>query len=256
MQTLTIICAIFLFISMFFFRIALFFGYRLPRQFIGVQITTSILLIFLHATIIYSPRAAILFIAISTGVGLFMEIIGVKTGWIFGKYKYTDDTGPKIFGLVPVFIPLWWCVIGYMSLSMTKLILINYQIDATPYRLVLILLSAILVTLWDVLADPLAIDEGGWIWEKGGRFYGIPFSNFFGWFFTAIIIFFTYLFINEIGQTTPVSSWFEYLPAFGYCAITAVFARACLERQMWIPATIGFFVAGFGLVYWFYRVFN
>lgn len=137
---------------------------------------------------------------------------------------------------------------------MTKLILSTAHLGTATYRLVFITLASALVTLWDVVADPLAIAEGGWIWEKEGRFYGVPLSNFAGWLITGALIFATFLFFYDATQTALIAPWVEYLPAIGYCVITAVFARACLEKRMLIPGIIGFAVAGLCLIYWCYRI--
>lgn len=85
MQILFLIGFIFLVASMFFYRIALQFGYILPRAFIGVQIALSILVIFLHAALIYSLWTALLFIGTSSGIGLLMEIAGPKNRLDFWK---------------------------------------------------------------------------------------------------------------------------------------------------------------------------
>ena len=46
------------------------------------------------------------------------------------------------------------------------------------------------MTSIDLLIDPLAANAlGYWKWESGGPFYGIPWSNFLGWFVVSLILF-------------------------------------------------------------------
>ncbi|HEX9934528.1 MAG TPA: carotenoid biosynthesis protein, partial [bacterium] len=105
----------FLALSMFFNRIFPRFGYTFPLRFIGVQIGLSVLTVFLHGTLVWGARDALLFIGLSTSIGLAAEWLGIKTGRVFGRYRYTAKSGPTCFGAVPVFVPLMWCVIAYMG---------------------------------------------------------------------------------------------------------------------------------------------
>jgi putative membrane protein len=36
---------------------------------------------------------------------------------------------------------------------------------------------------------PSATVSGAWIWHKGGAFFGVAISNFFGWFSTSWLFF-------------------------------------------------------------------
>jgi putative membrane protein len=52
-----------------------------------------------------------------------------------------------------------------------------------------IALAAGALTAWDVFLDPRMAREGYWSWPGGGRYEGIPASNFLGWFVTGLGVF-------------------------------------------------------------------
>ena len=61
--------------------------------------------------------------------------------------------------------------------------------------LLIILLSAIsgLVAVnLDMLLDPVVVSTQGWFWIGGGPYFGVPISNFIGWFIVTFV--FTFLF--------------------------------------------------------------
>ncbi|MBI5367114.1 MAG: carotenoid biosynthesis protein, partial [Planctomycetes bacterium] len=57
-----------------------------------------------------------------------------------------------------------------------------------------LLLSALFMTWLDIVIDPLAVRGHEWFlgkifwYEDPGWFYGVPVSNFLGWFFVALVI--------------------------------------------------------------------
>ena len=244
----------FLCTSLFFFRLAERIGIAIPRQFIGLQIALTVLGIFIHATVIYGAMNGFLLLAISCSVGTAFELIGLKTGRLFGQYTYSQDIGPKMFGL-PIFIPLMWVVISYMSLSTITLILSSSNFSPASAPLLFIIMASILLTSWDSMADPLAVSEGGWKWKNGGKFHDIPLTNFIGWFACGLVIFSaSFALIHQV-EFEPVAKGFEFLPAFGYCLFSLVFARACLEKNMRVPAGIGFTISFVGFSFWAIVVF-
>ena len=242
----------FLCASMFFNRAAQHFGITLSRSFILFQALLAVTTIFLHATLVYSAETAAIFMIAGFFSGFFMEWIGMKTGLIFGRYSYAKNSGPTLWGNVPLAIPLMWCVISYMAFSMSTLIfdIIGFS-DAYG---MLIVNAAILTMLWDFVADPLAVAEDGWKWEAPGIYYGIPAHNFAGWFATALLIFTLFFSIASPTPSSNVSVFIVSLPALGYCLMTAIFARACFEREFRLAAAIGFTTTLICFCFWLYYV--
>jgi putative membrane protein len=53
-------------------------------------------------------------------------------------------------------------------------------------------LAAGALTAWDVFLDPRMVREGYWSWPGGGRYEGVPASNFAGWGLTGLAVFTAY----------------------------------------------------------------
>jgi uncharacterized membrane protein len=52
------------------------------------------------------------------------------------------------------------------------------------------LVASTLMVLWNASFDPImSTIEGNWIWKDGGAYFGVPLSNFFGWFITVYLVF-------------------------------------------------------------------
>ena len=96
-----------------------------------------------------------------------------------------------------------------------------------------------MVLLFDIVADPIAVNEGRWVWEKHSRYYGIPFSNFAGWFATAFSIFSLFIVLMSPVRNPGISKWIAYLPAFGYWIFLALCVRVCFERKLKWAGVIG-----------------
>jgi putative membrane protein len=50
-------------------------------------------------------------------------------------------------------------------------------------------LAAGALTAWDVFLDPRMVHEGYWHWPQGGRYAGVPATNFLGWLVTGAGVF-------------------------------------------------------------------
>jgi putative membrane protein len=112
--------------------------------------------------------------------GLLAEYVGVTTGRPFGRYAYSGKLGRCVRGVPPLAGAAWalmarpaWVAAGHMH--------------ASPLRR--IPLAAAALAAWDVFLDPRMVAEGYWRWERGGRFAGVPASNFAGWVASGAAIF-------------------------------------------------------------------
>ena len=128
-------------------------------------------------------RSLLLFIGSVFLVGWAAETVGIITGFPFGEYHYSEIMWPFI-GHVPVSVLPAYCVMGYVSWSMAR-ILLNRLDARMDWRFMVTapIVAALLMVIWDVSMDPLrATVEQRWIWLDGGLHYGIPLTNFAGWF--------------------------------------------------------------------------
>jgi putative membrane protein len=52
------------------------------------------------------------------------------------------------------------------------------------------LIASFIMVMWDLSMDPArATVNHAWIWHDGGGYFGVPFSNFLGWFLCVYTIF-------------------------------------------------------------------
>jgi putative membrane protein len=164
----------------------------------GLNDLIVILLVFSlwHASVALGVRLALAFFAITTVTSWIFEEIGVATGLIYGPYHYTSTLGPWL-GSVPILIPLTWFVMVYPSYVVANLIVDGWPVGTPGDRghlVGLVLLGALVMTAWDLVADPVLSGPtvGAWVWERGGPYYGVPVQNYLGWIVTAFTVYFLY----------------------------------------------------------------
>jgi uncharacterized membrane protein len=120
----------------------------------------------------------ILFLVLSFTLGFLSEVLGVKTGFPFGNYHYSEVLGFQLWE-VPVIIGVNWFLLVYLTGSILQ--------GKVPYYWAA-LIAAILMVIIDVLIEPVAIKLNFWQWEEAK----IPLSNYLGWFGVALILHYLY----------------------------------------------------------------
>ncbi len=108
-------------------------------------------------------------------IGYVIEVIGVKTGVIFGDYAYGEVLGWKILEVPPLIGVNWLIVIwGGFSVAVHMKIPKGLRWLAT----------ALLATALDFLIEPVAIHYGLWDWYGSAP----PLRNYIAWFITAAVM--------------------------------------------------------------------
>jgi uncharacterized membrane protein len=186
-----------------------------------------VLLYFFHSYANLKLTTATKFFLIAATISFIWEFIGVTTGVPFGNYSYTTSLSPAL-GPVPLFIPLLWCALGYFCM------------EASDYY---IMASALMVSL-DLSFDPVFSSSLHlWTWQSQGQYFGVPLSNFFGWFLASLTFFaifflatkrrtrssnyaiiFYYLFglDNVIGDLTQGAAWLAVASFIIFTAVTVI----------------------------------
>jgi putative membrane protein len=114
------------------------------------------------------------------------EWVGSTTGFPFGPYDYTPRLQPQLFG-VPLLIPLAWLMMLGPSWAVAQAIL-RGRVNGVGGRLAFIALSALAMTAWDLYLDPQMVGWGFWVWENPSGYFGIPWSNYFGWLLVSSLV--------------------------------------------------------------------
>ena len=140
-----------------------------------------------HAGKMFGWKSSLKMMLIGYVVAYCLEEIGVHTGLIFGHYHFTRLMGPKL-DVIPIALVCLWVTLLYIAFIVTNLLL-----DGSPlpkkydvkHLVFTSAVSALVVTTFDIEADPFAATNGWWVWEDGGSYFGVPYHNFGGWFFVG-----------------------------------------------------------------------
>ena len=137
-----------------------------------------------------------------------LEVIGVKTGYIFGSYYYGDVLGLKLFD-VPMIIGFNWVVIILGAIGIAS------RIHKSAFQIAL--LTGTFAVLFDLMLEPVAIKLGYWKWDNGF----IPLQNYYAWFGIA---FFASLFGSKLKLDLEDSLFIYYfLIQFTFFILLSIF---------------------------------
>ncbi len=134
--------------------------------------------------------------------GFMIELVGTKTGYLFGNYAYGDVLGTKLMG-VSLIIGVNWYGIVLASANLAR------QLKQLPL-LVKSLVAGVLCTVMDFVIEPVAIKYGFWTWQNDE----IPVYNYVTWFVFSTFFSFVYLRLSEKTNRTAVWLFFVWLAFF------------------------------------------
>jgi bisanhydrobacterioruberin hydratase len=132
-------------------------------------------------TLVTASRANLAGLIAAACVGFIAEYIGVKYGFLFGRYVYTGTLRPILLGAPLVMASAWMILFAYV-----KQMLLPFKLSK-PAEMII---AGVWMVAIDLLIDPLAANRlGYWRWIEAGAYYGVPARNFLGWFAVSFIIF-------------------------------------------------------------------
>lgn len=192
----------------------------------------AILLVLLYSAYVLGPRRAVMLSLIAASVGFVVEVICMHTG-IMGQYVYASGW-PTLAG-VPVDILCFWVVFihaGYGFSNAVAFWLGRRKPHRRQGRMIelplMVALDATAVVCIDLLLDPLVIRLGWWRWVHGGGFFGVPLTNFVGWFLIVAV-------------STGAFRIFEYLRPD---------RRVNADESIHVMPLVGYAMVGIMLVSW------
>lgn len=181
-----------------------------------------LLFAFAHGSIQYRFRDVLVFAIICVVVSNAFENLSIVTELPFGGYHYSEMLGPKIFQ-VPVLIGPAFFSVGYLSWTLARVILRATGEEREGHLMFSVpLVAAFVMVAWNLSFDPLASTvRQVWIWKEGGSYFGVPVSNFLGWYLTGYVFFQLYAF---------------YLQRRGPDRL----ARKPQSREFWLQAVVAY----------------
>lgn len=125
------------------------------------------------------------YVAVAWATGYLVEVAGVSTGLLFGKYAYGSVLGWKVFE-TPLLIGINWAMLVYLGCDA-----VNRWVPASWTDAARIALAATLPVALDVCIEPVAIRTGMWHWFGSDP----PIQNYLGWYVVS-------LFLSAVYHTT------------------------------------------------------
>lgn len=207
---------------------------------------------FLFISIVnFGVRTTLLFTALTYSVSLACEWSSVHNGFPFGLYHYVQATRGRELWIagVPFMDSLSFTFLGFASYTVALLaaaplyrcgfdlrILDTRKIRRAPRVWIM---AALFMVMVDMVVDPLSVRGDRWFlgrifwYDPPGPHFGVPISNYLGWFFVAAIA-------VAIFQT--LDGWLNRGAARPRGALTALPSRALLGPALYL-GIVGFGVA-------------
>lgn len=135
-------------------------------------------------------------------LGFFIEVIGVKTGFIFGSYHYGEAMGIKILA-VPLLIGLNWSILVYSTSQFCK-----FKSDILNA-----IFGAFLMTFLDYFIEQSASKFDFWHWKNNH----IPAQNYIAWFLISFVL--NLIFQKTIAQPENKTAKAFYLTELAFFSI-------------------------------------
>jgi uncharacterized membrane protein len=168
-------------------------------------------------TLQFGLKRTLLFGILGYVIAWLSELSSIHNGFPYGLYYYIEHTrGQEIWVLgVPLMDSISYVFLIYASYSLA--ILIQSPIGKSDWMLYVLetaairsswvtsLLGTILFVYLDIIIDPVALQGNRWFlgqiygYREAGVYFGVPISNFAGWFVVGFIM---------IGTLQKVDEWF------------------------------------------------
>jgi putative membrane protein len=203
------------------------FGLSIP---IALVLLLSVAFALVHGAVRYGWPGIVAFIVISLVVSNILENTSILTGFPFGHYHYTDALGPKLF-LVPLLIGPAYFANGYLAWQLGNALVGDLRRSASAFATFAVpFIASFLMVMWDLTFDPRASTiQHMWIWEQGGGYFGVPLTNYLGWFFTVYVFLQLFaLFVrfrpgrDDAAQTLPKSFYAQAVVMYAVVGLTPV----------------------------------
>jgi bisanhydrobacterioruberin hydratase len=146
-----------------------------------------------HKSLVWAQVAVFMF-------GYCIELLGTKTGIVFGEYRYLNNLGTKILE-TPLLMGANWVITVFCSLSFVKFV------PSKNIILKSVIATVIMVGL-DLLIEPVSENLGFWAWNLGHA----PFQNYIAWFLFGFLI--NYLILKFVNLSNNWLGMWLYLLQF------------------------------------------
>ena len=170
-----------------------------------------------------------LLLTVALVLGFVSEYVAVECGCIFGPYSYTDVLSPRLLEVPLVMSAAWMILVAYVK---------DMLLRVTWPAWIEITVASLWMTAIDLVIDPVAAGPlRYWSWVETGAYYGIPLSNFIGWFAVSAVIFTILRFAPGRWDGNP---WARRIGL----SIIIFFTVIAASYSLWLCAAAGLLLVG------------
>ena len=159
-----------------------------------------------------------------TGIGYLIaftsEVASINTGFPYGWYYYIDTTSAKELWIagVPFFDSLSYVFLCYCSYATALFILsplkawrwqlVPLETRAIRRSFAALFLGSLLQAYLDIIIDPVSLQGSRWFlgqiygYREQGYHFGVPLSNYLGWWLVSALMIFALQRLAASGKTT------------------------------------------------------
>lgn len=168
-------------------------------------------------------KRAVWFCVVGYFIAWLSEYSSIHNGIPYGYYYYVEQTkGEELWVLgVPFFDSLSYVFLAYASYSVAMLVVspvlrskgVVYLLETKKIRnsVYTTILGAVFFVYLDIIIDPVALLGDRWFlgriygYPDKGTYFGIPISNFIGWFAVGLLLVYTLQRIDD--RLRKVKDW-------------------------------------------------
>src|SRR5437667_5437241 len=196
-----------------------------------------------HGAVRYQWSGILTFLVLCLVVSNVLENTSILTGFPFGHYYYTSGLGPKLF-LVPLLIGPAYFGTGYLAWVLSTVLIGEVRPKGSWFTTFAVpFIASFMMVAWDLGMDPTnSTIRHSWIWEQGGGYFGVPLTNYLGWFFTVYVffqLFALYLRLRKASRdeeepTLPRSYYAQAIVMYAVIGLTFVvnYLMGCTNRAI------------------------
>lgn len=162
----------------------------------------------------HPTRKFILWSVLVCITGFLIELIGVKTGGIFGAYFYGPTLQPRLWG-IPVAIGFAWLAM-LLSAAAVSQYLLPVHFFKNPF--IIAFTIALLMVVFDFFMEPAAAHLGYWTWKSES----IPLQNYLAWFAFGFILSYIGLRLDLFTQKSPALALHAYISQLCYFMLVSL----------------------------------
>ena len=176
-----------------------------------------------HGAVRYRWSGILTFLVLCLVVSNLLENTSILTGFPFGHYYYTDAYGPKLFQ-VPLLVGFAYFP-GYLAWVLATVLIGDINRKSSAFTTITVpFIAAFGMVANDLGLDPtLSTINHVYVWEQGGGYFGVPFTNYVGWLFTAYVLFQLFALFLRFRKTESVDPA-SALPKSYYAQAIIMFA--------------------------------